>query len=367
MVALLFAAESKAASSSQNNGTAPLATISVHSLSDLSPTQVKISHNRAKKATKYVFPIATRAKIVAWMERTAVSTGERHISSRAFRNFPPFFRGFSNANIARAMRLWKFHADYYDSDGTVMYRGRALSVTRNTASGLKRVYLKANADRGRKRLPWMSSLHEELRSEFDRLRKLGVKFNLVSLRSLALQIVANSTSDDYSANMIHPRSNRPTIEHINSRFVRSFADLFRIVSRAHKWKHRMSPQQELQIEKEVPIHLGVMKIRFESNLVNEKDVENMDETHFVINVGNGRTLGFTVEDEISYADVVSGGEIITMVVRVSGGVNALIEIPFMIFMNKDRNYLIRGAPDDIRGVSYRSGPKGCMDRRVSPK
>ena len=74
-----------------------------------------------------------------------------------------------------------------------------------------------------------------------------MKFNLISLRSLAHQIVANSTSDNYGANMIDQRSNRPIIEHINSRFVQSFTDRFRIVSIAHKEKNRMSPQKELQI------------------------------------------------------------------------------------------------------------------------
>ena len=93
----------------------------------------------------------------------------------------------------------------------------------------------------------------------------------------------------------------------------------------------------------------------------------MDETHFVINVNNGRTLGCTEEDGIEYADMASGGESMTMVVGISGGVNALIEISFMIFMNKDRNYPIRRVPADIPGVSYRSGPKGRIDKTVFPQ
>lgn len=34
----------------------------------------------------------------------------------------------------------------------------------------------------------------------------------------------------------------------------------------------------------------------------------------------------------------------------------------MAFKNKDRNYQIRGVPDDVPGVSYFTGPKGWMDR-----
>ena len=90
----------------------------------------------------------------------------------------------------------------------------------------------------------------------------------------------------------------------------------------------------------------------------EDDVENADEMHFVIDMENGRTLGFSGQEEVKYADAVSGGEGMTMVVRISGGCDAKMEAPFMVFKNANRSYPIRGVPDDICGVSYRSGPKG---------
>ncbi len=43
---------------------------------------------------------------------------------------------------------------------------------------------------------------------------------------------------------------------------------------------------------------------------------------------NGRTLGFAGDDNVKYADVVSGGEGITMTVRVTGGKRAQIENAF---------------------------------------
>ena len=82
---------------------------------------------------------------------------------------------------------------------------------------------------------------------------------------------------------------------------------------------------------------------------------------------NGRTLGFVGGTEVKYTDVVSGGEGLTMVVRLSGGRDARVEPPFMAFMNKDRNYPIRGTPDDRPDVAYRTGPKGWMDMRVMPE
>ena len=48
-------------------------------------------------------------------------------------------------------------------------------------------------------------------------------------------------------------------------------------------------------------------------------MENIDETHFVVNMDNSRTLGFCGDTTIKYAEVVSGGDSMTMVIRISGG------------------------------------------------
>ena len=45
-------------------------------------------------------------------------------------------------------------------------------------------------------------------------------------------------------------------------------------------------------------------------------MENLDETHFVVNLDNGKTLGFRGDTTVKYADVVSGRESITLVVRI---------------------------------------------------
>jgi len=90
----------------------------------------------------------------------------------------------------------------------------------------------------------------------------------------------------------------------------------------------------------------------------------MDETHFIFNMDNHMTLARRGEANVNYADVVSGGEGMTMVLRMTGGPHARIEAPFMILMNEDRNYLIQGVDDNIPGVSYRTGPRAWMDQKV---
>lgn len=46
---------------------------------------------------------------------------------------------------------------------------------------------------------------------------------------------------------------------------------------------------------------------------------NADEIHFMINMDNGKTLGFCGDEHVPYADVTSGGEALTMLVRLNGG------------------------------------------------
>ena len=67
---------------------------------------------------------------------------------------------------------------------------------------------------------------------------------------------------------------------------------------------------------------------------------------------------------MKYAEIVSGGESMTMVLCISGGRRATIEAPMLIFSNENRSYPIQGLIDDISRVSYRTGPKGWMDQTI---
>lgn len=60
----------------------------------------------------------------------------------------------------------------------------------------------------------------------------------------------------------------------------------------------------------------------------------------------------------------SGGQNFTMMVHVAGGRRATLLPCFIVFQNAACNYPIRNCPDNVPGVSYRTGPKGWMDKRV---
>ncbi|KAL3687832.1 hypothetical protein R1sor_014141 [Riccia sorocarpa] len=96
-------------------------------------------------------------------------------------------------------------------------------------------------------------------------------------------------------------------------------------------------------------------------------LENVDETHFINIMDNGDTLGFQGDQEVKYEDVVSGGQGMMMIVRLTGGRDPRIETPMIIFQNKDRRYPMRGVPDYIPGVCYRTRPKGWDDTLSFPQ
>ena len=67
--------------------------------------------------------------------------------------------------------------------------------------------------------------------------------------------------------------------------------------------------------------------------MDEAYVESLDETHFIVNVDNGKTLGIRGDGNVKYADVASGGVGMNMVVRICGRKFARLEPALMIFKN----------------------------------
>jgi hypothetical protein len=62
-----------------------------------------------------------------------------------------------------------------------------------------------------------------------------------------------------------------------------------------------------------------LKCYFELGELDENIIENVDETHFIINYDNGKALGFKGDKHFKYANVVSSGVGMTMVVKVTRG------------------------------------------------
>jgi hypothetical protein len=84
----------------------------------------------------------------------------------------------------------------------------------------------------------------------------------------------------------------------------------------------------------IAFHLGIVQHGFLSGKYNKNYIKNVDETHFIINIDNGKTLGFYGNQAVEYTDVVSRGGAMTMVVRIIGGIRAAIMTPMIIFTNQ---------------------------------
>lgn len=82
-----------------------------------------------------------------------------------------------------------------------------------------------------------------------------------------------------------------------------------------------------------------------------------------LNADKKNVLAFCGDSEVWFADFTSSGEGITMMVRISGSINAIIAPPFMIFRNKDGIYSIREVIYDVPRVIYRTQPKFWIDKR----
>lgn len=85
-----------------------------------------------------------------------------------------------------------------------------------------------------------------------------MKFNLKTLRHLALDVLKISDSDSYSINMIYPRREKPPDMKIYLSCSLSITERFWIVSRAHRGKHFVSLEKECSIEFDVSPHFGTV-------------------------------------------------------------------------------------------------------------
>lgn len=104
-------------------------------------------------------------------------------------------------------------------DGDVNTRVDKNSITRSTVMDPKLFCLKSRAERGRRRASWVETLYLDLRYEFDRLSKLCVKFNLTTVRHLALEVLNNSSSTAYNRNMFDPISDISLHKKIYARLI----------------------------------------------------------------------------------------------------------------------------------------------------
>ena len=148
---------------------------------------------------------------------------------------------------------------------------------------------------------------------------------------------------------------------IDKHFIERYCYTSNFVQRINSGNKKRSVEFTDQLEKSIPFHLGQIARSFSNGEINEDEVENMDETHFVFDLDNRKCLSFRGDQSVNYMGVVSGAEGMTVVLRVTGGVNSRIASPFFIFKSRAESYPIAGSPDNNPRVSYRTQRNGWMD------
>lgn len=93
-------------------------------------------------------------------------------------------------------------------------------------------------------------------------------------------------------------------------------------------------------EQLIAYHLGTISRAFNNNELNGSFVENMDETHLLMDVQYEATL--RKRGQKNPIDVVARSEGMTLVIHIIGGENARPAPPFFIFKNAKKSYPLKG-------------------------
>ncbi|POM60020.1 hypothetical protein PHPALM_31168 [Phytophthora palmivora] len=156
---------------------------------------------------------------------------------------------------------------------------------------------------------------------------------------------------------------------VTRRRIQDFTDRFNIVYRRLKGKKQISNEKKREIHSSVGTHLGELKRLFDDNLIDPSRLCNMEESHFVIDLDDGRTLDFRGVKHVKCCSIVSGTDVFNLpwgqeFTKNLGGANSRIICPMLIFRNKNSNYPIQGLPDNINGVAYRSSPTAFINNSI---
>lgn len=108
-----------------------------------------------------------------------------------------------------------------------------------------------------------------------------------------------------------------------------------------------STEQRLFPAKFFAHHLEQIKSTFDAGLLDGVIIENMGQTSFIVNMDKSHTLGFKCDTKLNYMGFVSGGQRITLDLRIYGRSGSKIEFVFVIFSNKIRSFSIQSVPDTL--------------------
>ena len=157
---------------------------------------------------------------------------------------------------------------------------------------------KATLGRGHKCSDWILWLYPTLFEAFEYYKRIGVKFSYCLLLELVntILLAPDFPCTIHSCNL---KDNVLLTQKLIYSWRQQFMHVHNIVLLSQRGRLTCSPAKELQIERSTICHLGVLKRGFKTSLFDENLMENIDKTHFVVNMDNSRTLMFRGETPYS--------------------------------------------------------------------
>lgn len=93
---------------------------------------------------------------------------------------------------------------------------------------------------------------------------------------------------------------------VTQRRIQDFTDRFNIVYRRHKGKKQVSDENQRTVQASVALHLIYLKRQIDDALLDPDCQFNTDESHFDIDLDDGKTLTFRGANYVNYRSIVSG-------------------------------------------------------------
>ncbi|KAG1683950.1 hypothetical protein DVH05_012262 [Phytophthora capsici] len=253
-----------------------------------------------RRALQHVVAVADRARCVVWMEGSAAKDGVKGLYGRAVDVFPALFRASDRrVNLNKARDWWTKRSAFQ----AALEEGQQRKYSKTASGGRHQLTHKALAGRGRKIDEHWAWLYTMLLAEFERLRRAGAKLSSRLLMDMASTMIEDSTHDVYNSAYCFKGKRFSTL--VTPRRIQDFTERHNIVYRKLKGKKQVSDAKTAEIEQSIAQHLGQLKREFDDGRLDANQY-NMDESHFVIDLDDGKTLDFRGAESVKYRSILSG-------------------------------------------------------------
>ena len=164
----------------------------------------------------------------------------------------------------RAKRLWQQRqTTMSESSGTRTHNGPIThSVSAITKNGQRRTFTNARKGRGCRTADWVRELQTDLIDEFDRLRRMGMKFSANTLKLPVKDMILSSTRAAYHRQMRYGKDEELLANLVTQPWNQRVMANNNIVLRHHTGKLQLLPEAQQKIARRVAFFLSKVAREF---------------------------------------------------------------------------------------------------------